>query len=201
MLATKLSDFYDTEQNPRLALQLNGRYMLPNKQEYTCRTQYISVRSLTIIGDGQGKPGERIIAYIDVIGRLEGVIQKLIAGGFIMSIALPPAKTTRLAEQLNWLLKKGTSGAAQDRRHERIELRHSLSTLKLDNDLAISCNIVDISVSGASVSFHCPDRPEIGSRVILGHTPGRVSRILDYGVAIEFLRLIPIEHFNKNMIV
>ena len=201
MLATKLSDIYDQEQNPHLSLQLSGRYMLPNKQEYACTTQYISVRSLTIIGDGQGKPGERVIAYVDVIGRLEGVVQKLIAGGFIMSITLPPAKATRLAEQLNWLLKKGTSGATQDRRNERIELRHSLSTLKLDEDRIISCNIVDISVSGASVSFHSPDRPEIGSRVILGHTPGRVSRVLEYGVAIEFLRLIPIEHFNKNMIV
>jgi len=175
--------------------------MLPNKQEYTCTTQYISVRSLTIIGDGQGKTGERVIAYIDVIGRLEGVIQKLIAGGFIMSVTLTPAKTTRLAEQLNWLLKKGTSGAVPDRRQERIELRHSLSTLKLENDRAISCNIVDISISGASVSFHSSDMPEVGSRVILGHTPGRVSRVLEYGVAIEFLRLIPIEHFNENIVL
>jgi len=58
----------------RIDISLAGRYMLANKQEYRCRTTDISVGGLSIRGYEKGNLGDKIILYIDEIGRIEGTV-------------------------------------------------------------------------------------------------------------------------------
>src|SRR5215813_8881137 len=71
----------------RVRINLAGRYMLANRIEYACKIRDISPRGLSLMAPVSGKPGERIVAYIDRIGRLEGSIVRIFPTGFAMMLA------------------------------------------------------------------------------------------------------------------
>jgi hypothetical protein len=54
------------------------------------------------------------------------------------------------------------------------------------NGEVVNFEVQDISLSGASLKTMA--RPPIGEIVLVGNTPGRVSRHFDLGIALEFVR-------------
>ena len=70
--AMKLFTIEDVErrQHKRVELALRGRYMLRDGCEYPCWTLDISLSGVAIIGGSKGSVGERVVAYIDHIGRI-----------------------------------------------------------------------------------------------------------------------------------
>src|ERR1044072_6688163 len=57
---------------------------------------------LGVSGPVSGVAGERVVAYIDHVGRLEGTIVRVLPNGFAMSISATPRKRDKLAAQLTW---------------------------------------------------------------------------------------------------
>jgi hypothetical protein len=57
--------------------------------------------------------------------------------------------------------------------------------LKVADDLAVPCQVLDVSISGASVGTDA--RPPIGSEVVLGKLRGQVVRHHERGFGIQFL--------------
>ena len=60
--------------------------MLEDRREFPCQTQNISPGSLAVNTPVIGRIGERVVAYVDHLGRIEGQIVRLYEGGFAMSI-------------------------------------------------------------------------------------------------------------------
>src|SRR5207237_5978568 len=87
----------------RVRVNLLGRYMLADRREFPCQVLDMSPGGMAIIGPVSGKAGERVVAYIDHVGRLEGTIVRVSPNGFAMSIAATPRKRDKLAAQLTWL--------------------------------------------------------------------------------------------------
>ena len=56
----------------RVRLTLLGRFMLANRREYPCQTVDMSPGSCALIAPVLGAIDERVVAYIDHIGRVEG---------------------------------------------------------------------------------------------------------------------------------
>ena len=137
-----------------------------------------------VIAPVAGVDGEKVIAYIDHIGRIEGTIQNQIEGGFLMDIAASPRKRDKMAAQLTWLANKDVLNLPEDRRHERVvpDIRHS--TVVLDDGRRYNCKIIDISLSGAAVELDV--RPAMGTPITLGRMRARVVRHFQNGVAVEF---------------
>jgi hypothetical protein len=133
------------------------------------------------------QPGERVIAYVDHLGRLEGHVARLVPNGFAMTISATTRKRDKLAAQLTWLANRHILGLPEDRRHGRIVPRNPIARLTLPSGVNVSCRIIDVSQSGAGIVSD--QRPQIGSLVTLGKVQGRVVRYLDEGFAIEFTRL------------
>ncbi len=75
--------------------------------------------------------------------------------------------------------------------------RHGGARLILPNGLNIACRVIDISESGAAIATD--QRPEIGTPVTIGKTPGRVVRHLEDGFAIEFMRLQHSDFLEENV--
>jgi hypothetical protein len=171
----------------RVRVNLLGRYMLADRREFPCQVVDMSPGGMALIAPVNGKAGERVIAYIDNIGRLEGSIVRQFQNGFAMTIAATPRKRDKLASQLTWLANRHVLGLPEDRRHGRVVPRDPVSTLALPDGSTLSCRIVDMSLSGAAVASD--QRPPIGAVVTLGKTQGRVVRHLETGFAIEFTRL------------
>src|SRR3977135_3235653 len=104
----------------RVHVDLLGRYMLADRREFPCQVMNMSPGGMALIAPVAGEPGERVIAYVDHLGRLEGTIERLLQNGFAMTISATPRKRDKLAAQLTWLANRNILGLPEDRRHGRI---------------------------------------------------------------------------------
>jgi PilZ domain-containing protein len=171
----------------RVRVNLLGRYMLADRREFPCQVVDMSPGGMAVIAPVNGKAGERVIAYIDHVGRVEGSIIRQFTNGFAMTIAATARKRDKLASQLTWLANRHVLGLPEDRRHGRIVPRDPVTNLVLPDGKTVNCRLIDMSLSGAGVMTD--QRPPIGTLVSLGKTQGRVVRHLEQGFAVEFLRL------------
>ena len=168
----------------RVKVHLLGRYMLPDRREFPCQIINMSPGGLALLAPGIGNVGDRVIAYLDHIGRVEGRITRIIDNGFAMTIAATPRKRDKLAAQLTWLANRKILNLPEDRRHDRIVPRNPIAMLTLEDGTKMTCRIIDMSLSGAALAAE--PRPEVGSQLMLGTVQGHVVRHLEDGFAIEF---------------
>ena len=171
----------------RVRVNLLGRYMLADRREYPCQVQDMSPGGMALVAPVAGKAGERVVAYVDHLGRLEGTIVRVHQTGFAMTIAATSRKRDKLAAQLTWLANRHILNLPEDRRHDRITPRNPNGKLTLPNGISVGCRIIDVSLSGAAIAT--TQRPEVGSLVTIGRISGRVVRHIEEGIAIEFTRL------------
>jgi len=170
----------------RVRVNVLGRYMLSDRNEYPCQVANMSPGGMALIVPVSGQEGERVIAYIDHLGRLEGKIARLYQNGFAMTVSATPRKRDKLAAQLTWLANRHILNLPEDRRHGRIIPRKPVTQLAMPNGVKLTCRIIDLSLSGAAITTD--QRPAIGMLVNLGAVQGRVVRHLDDGFAVEFTR-------------
>ncbi len=168
----------------RVSLTLFGRYMLSNRQEYPCQAMNMSPGSAAMVAPHTGAVGERVIAYLDHIGRIEGVVLRTFDGGFAMSINATGRKRDKLAAKLTWLANRHELNLPEDRRHERIAPRQHEAEIRLEDGRTYRARIIDLSLSGAAIELDV--RPAIGTVVWIGNLRGRVVRHFEDGVAVEF---------------
>lgn len=159
--------------------------MLANYEEYECLVIDMSPGDMYVTCQGRPRAGERVIAYIDHLGRVEGYVQTIDGRGFTMSINATERKREKLAAQLTWLANKHELGLPEDRRHDRLTPRETKTEITLEDGTKYLGRIMDLSLSGAAVDVEV--RPAIGTPVRLGNMRGRVVRHFVEGVAIEFL--------------
>jgi hypothetical protein len=74
--------------------------MLASGAEYSCRIWNISPAGLALMASASGRLGERVIAYIEKIGRMEGRIVRIFAVGFAMMIVTTEHGRERIAKRL-----------------------------------------------------------------------------------------------------
>ena len=103
-----------------LLVNLLGRYMLADRREFACHVVNMSPGGMALIAPVRGQMSERVIAYVDHVGRLEGLIARHFENGFAMTIAATARKRDKLAAQLTWLANRHILGLPEDRRHGRI---------------------------------------------------------------------------------
>jgi hypothetical protein len=168
----------------RVKVHLLGRYMLPDRREFPCQVVNMSPGGLALLGPGIGQVGDRVIAYLDHIGRVEGKITRIIDNGFAMTVGATPRKRDKLAAQLTWLANRDILNLPEDRRHDRIVPRNPVVVLTLEDGIKMNVRIIDLSLSGAAISAE--KRPPVNTQVMLGRIPARIVRHLEEGFALEF---------------
>ena len=168
----------------RVKVSVLGRYMLADRREFPCQVLEMSPGDAIVIAPVAGQAGEKVIAYLDHIGRVEGAILEQSDGGFTMEVTASPRKRDKMAAQLTWLANKDILNLPEDRRHERVVPDNRHSTVVLDDGRRYNCKIIDISLSGAAIELAV--RPAMGTPVTLGRMRARVIRHFQDGVAVEF---------------
>jgi hypothetical protein len=169
----------------RVPINMQGRLMLANYEEFECMVIDMSPGDMYVTCLGRPRQNERVVAYIDHLGRVEGYVQAVDARGFTMSVNATDRKREKLAAQLTWLANKHELGLPEDRRHDRLTPRETTTEITLEDGTRYTCRIMDLSLSGAAVDLDV--RPAIGTPLRLGNMRGRVIRHFMDGVAIEFL--------------
>ena len=183
----------------RVRVNLLGRYMLADRREFPCQVADMSPGGMALVAPVKGALGERVVAYVDHLGRLEGVVTRTFENGFAMTISATPRKRDKLAAQLTWLANRHILNMPEDRRHGRFAPKKTIARLVMPNGLNLTCRIIDMSESGAGIATD--QRPPIGTLIIVGKVTGRVVRHLDDGFAIEFTRLQHPDFVEDNLTV
>jgi hypothetical protein len=181
----------------RARLNLSGRYILADRQEYPCQVQNMSPGSAALVAPVSGTVGERVVAYIEHVGRLEGTITRVYRTGFAMTIGASSRKREKLATQLTWLANRHILDLPQHRGHERIMPRRPHTKMVLPNGTSVTCEIAELSQSGAAVLS--ATKPPLNALIRLGKSEGHVVRVSDDGFAVEFTSLQDIDSLEENV--
>jgi hypothetical protein len=181
----------------RVRVNLLGRYMLSDRREFPCQVIDMSPGGMALVAPVSARPGERVIAYIDHVGRLEGTVVRAMQNGFAMTIAATPRKRDKLAAQLTWLANRHILGLPEDRRHGRLVPRNTRCNMTTPDGNVVVCHIIDMSLSGAAVGSEV--KPPVGSLIMLGRTQARIIRHREDGFAAEFTRLQHPDFLEENV--
>lgn len=179
----------EERQFSRVTISVQGRFMRADHSEYDCIVDQMSPFDAIISTGNRPETGERIVAYIDYIGRIEGKVTQVGIRSFTISINATDRKRDKLSAQLTWLANKHELALPEDRRHERVSPSNPVSEIRLDDGRRYPCRIIDLSVSGAAVEIDV--RPAFGTMVVLGNMRGRVVRHFQEGIAMEFMTFQP----------
>jgi hypothetical protein len=187
----------DQRRHQRVRAELLGRYMLSDRREYPCQTVDMSPGGVRVTCAVLGAVGERVVLYLEQIGRLEGVIARHPPHGFAMRLNATPRKREKIASQLMWLANRENLGLPEGRTHERLVPINPGVQLRLDGGRMIPARVIDISMSG--VALATATTPPIGTAVMVGSTPGRVVRYFEGGIGAQFMLPISPDRFHEGI--
>ena len=173
--------------------------MLADRREFPCQVINMSPGGMALVAPVIGEPGDRVIAYVDHLGRLEGKIARLIDNGFAMTISATLRKRDKLAAQLTWLANRNILNLPEDRRHGRFTPRNPMARLILPNGTNVDLPHHRPVRLGRGGRDRAGAAPEVGAAVTIGKTTGRVVRHIEDGFAIEFTRLQHPDFIEENV--
>lgn len=169
--------------------------MLPNRSEFPCQSVDMSVGGLLLTAPVKGRVGDRVIVYLEHVGRIEGDIARLTNDGFGMTVMATTRKREKLAAQLTWLANRTALGLPEDRRHDRVQPKISRILLTLDDGTQVPVKLLDMSLSGAA--FTADVKLMVTDVVTLGKTQARVMRKFEGGYAVEFRKAFQVESIEQ----
>jgi hypothetical protein len=181
----------------RMKVVLLGRYMLPNRMEYPCQTIDISPGGLHLAAPARANPGDRVIVYLEHLGRIEGSCVRTTMEGFAMTITATSRKREKFTAQLTWLANREELGLPEDRRHERIVPRNPRSVVTMDDGTEHVVRLIDISLSGTAFTTDL-DLP-MNTPLRIGATPAKIVRRFDGGFAAEFRFPLSADLLDENL--
>lgn len=162
-----------------------ARLLLADGSERACEVTAIDPDSALILAADAPPPGSAVTAFVEEIGRLDGSAGEAEEQGFWVNFTFAGPRRAHFIRHLRWLVRRDAGVAAAGRRHTRFAPRDSQARITLPGGREQSCEVIDISLSGAAIRARV--KPSIGSPVMLGRMKGRVVRHFGDGFAIEFL--------------
>ena len=178
----------DMRRHRRVPLELAGRFLRQNRDEHACRLRDISVGGACVMTDAQVEKDERIVAYFDDLGGVEGTVTRLLSEGFAFQFTVSERKREKLAAQIMWLLNRSEFPDELGRRFDRVSVKGRRTTLRFDDGMLIDVDLIDLSASGASI--RTPARPAIGEEVAIGKVRSVVRRHHTDGIGLQFYTVL-----------
>lgn len=189
----------DSRSHQRVKVAIPGRYMVEDRREFECHTLDMSPGGIALAAPVAPAIGERVVVYLECVGRIDGVCVRDLGNGFAMRVKATPRRREKIAEQLTWLANQLMLEIEDLRNFGRIVPLQPQTLLTFENGTTMPARIVDISRSGVGLVADCI--PAVGSVVSVGQMKGHVVRVLDQGIAVQFMSLIPLQKFNERIVL
>lgn len=198
-------EFVERRYDLRVVVRIPGHFSLANRRDrcgnrrqFACRAVSISPLHMMLAASVNGPIGERVIAYFEDFGTIQGSIMRVLDAGFIIRIAAKEDDRTKLMRKLIWLEQHKNFDVPDVRRHRRIVPEDPLSTIYFPDGSIRQCFVIDMSASGAAVLADI--MPRIGTAVAIGKVAGKVVRHFAEGFAVQFKRLAPPAYIEQLVI-
>lgn len=175
---------FERRRYDRVVLTLPGRYMLADGQEFDCEIIDASPVGVAIRGPLPGDLGERVVAYVQELGRIEGVVVRRAADWFAVELQVPSSRLQKLANRIGELARRRAEGAPERRSSERVDLDDERATLRLTDGREFAAVLIDLSIESAALEVDVA--PPVGAAVTVGERRAHVSRHFVGGVAVTF---------------
>jgi hypothetical protein len=178
----------DRRRHRRVLWQVPVRGLTGSGEEFACNTVDVCAGGLRINLARPLEKGENLVLYIEDIGRIEGVIVRVLNEiGYAIEFRVPPRKREKIADALTWLVNKDRLGLSDERIAERRPATGQVIAIH-GKGVAIACAIADVSLFGVALKTSGP-RPMIGDRVQIGERAGTCVRYIEGGFAVDFRTL------------
>lgn len=176
----------------RMMARIPGEFTLLDRKDkhgerrtFACRAVNLSPYWVALASPVRAKVGERVIARLEHIGKLEGEVVRVLQRGFVMNFAASEEKRDSFATKIEWLEKHKNHDISDHRAAPREIPEDLYSSMTLSGGRRETCLVLDISVSGAAIS--ADTIPDIGTLVKIGLVDGRVVRHFKGGFAVHFV--------------
>lgn len=166
----------------RVGLTLKARVLKADGEEEPCLVVNISAGGALLKAMNPPQAGEKVVVYIDDVGRYEALVIRSAKHHFAVDYRARRAKTKRAADSLTHALN--SQHMRLDRRQNPRIRQDEPTVLTLESGEAFACEILDISLTGASIAIE--DRPPLGAVVTIGRTAAKVVRRHEKGVGVVF---------------
>jgi len=176
---------HERRRHRRYSMELNVRFLLPDGSEHNGALADISVGGMMIKSDAGPAEGSVVIAYVQDLGRLEGLVSRVDESGFAVRLTLSALRRDKLEERLSGDRK---AAGADARQYER-EATAGVTRVMRADGRELPCRVMDLSLGGVSVET--AEWPPLGEEVMVGKMRGRVVRHHEVGIAIEFTDIPP----------
>ena len=173
----------------RARLNLHVRFLLQDGSENAGIVDDISIGGMNIVSKVAAEDGSVIIAYVEDLGRLEGVVARVDDRGIAVRLVLSPLRREKLQERLG--AGSGIPAPAkgiEGRRFER-ETTKGAAIVRRADGTELAARVTDLSLGGVAVE--AAEWPPLGEQVMVGKMRGRVVRHNENGFAIEFSEMPP----------
>jgi hypothetical protein len=178
----------DRRRHRRVQWAVRVRGLTGEGDEFTCTTVDVCAGGLRINLARPLSQGENLVLYIDNIGRVEGVVARVLNEiGYAVQFTVPPRKRDKIADQLTWLINKDRLGLSDERDAERRPGGGQVIAT-YGKGMSIACAVADVSIFGVALKTAGP-RPMIGDRVQIGERAGTCVRYIEGGFAVDFRTL------------
>lgn len=166
----------------RVDMTLKARVLKADGNEEPCLVVNISAGGALLKAVNPPQAGDRVVVYVDDVGRYEGLVIRSAKHHFAVDYRARKAKTRRAADNLTHALN--TPHMRLDRRASPRIKQDEPTVLTLESGESFACEILDISLTGASVAID--PKPELGASIMVGRTPAKVVRRHEKGVGVVF---------------
>lgn len=170
----------------RMPVEVSGRLLDAQGREQDCRSADISPGDIRIAAPALPPVGERVVIYLDGIGRVSGhIARKCGEGEAAVIFDFSAHKREKMAEQLTLIVNKDL-GIDEP---SRPAAREGAQTVRLafETGETYDGEVLDFSLAGVTIRSRRPP-PLIGVWVRVGAVYGRVARLIEGGFAIDFER-------------
>jgi hypothetical protein len=184
--------FVEPRRDSRIIVNIAAQFSLSDRRNgrgerrvFQCRAVYLSARAVGFVSAVNVKVGERVIAHIDRLGRIEGTVVCLLERGFVMGISAGETGYAKLVDKIEWLEKHKNHDVADRRADPRSVPTDLYSRVTLPDGSTETCAVIDVSASGIALSSDIV--PEVGTVLVIGKIVGHVVRHFDGGFAAQFI--------------
>jgi hypothetical protein len=168
----------------RMPMEVTGRLLDTFGREHDCRTADISPGDVRIVATTLPPIGERVVIYLEGIGRVSGKVARKCGENEVAVIFdFTAHKREKIAEQLTLIVNRDL-GIEEPVRPTVRDGAH-LIRLEFETGEAYEGEVVDFSLAGITIKAKRPP-PLIGVWVRVGNVYGRVARLIEGGFAIDF---------------